>query len=113
MIRDRGSIKWTSLMLPEHVQALRDWMYHEKNDEEKPDIASDQLDELDRIIRDALENDRKVSVCYYDHGRRRKREIVGAIKKIDHIRRVIDIVSENDSLKTLRVDDILELNTAD
>ncbi|TFI48759.1 YolD-like family protein, partial [Diaphorobacter sp. DS2] len=25
MIRDRGRIKWTSMMLPEHVKLLRDW----------------------------------------------------------------------------------------
>lgn len=26
MIRDRGNIKWTAMMLPEHVTKLRDWM---------------------------------------------------------------------------------------
>lgn len=26
MIRDRGNIKWTAMMLPEHVAKLRDWM---------------------------------------------------------------------------------------
>ena len=25
MIKDRGTIKWTAMMLPEHVKMLRDW----------------------------------------------------------------------------------------
>ncbi len=25
MIRDRGNIKWTAMMLPEHVKLLREW----------------------------------------------------------------------------------------
>ena len=113
MIRDRGSIKWTSMMIPEHVQALRDWIYHEKNDEEKPDIAEDQFDEIDRIIRDALENVHKIDICFYDYGLRRKRNIIGTINKIDHLRRFIDIVSEDGKPKRVCADDILELKTAE
>ena len=26
MIRDRGNIKWTAMMLPEHIAELRNWM---------------------------------------------------------------------------------------
>jgi len=26
MIRDRGNIKWTAMLLPEHVKAVRDWL---------------------------------------------------------------------------------------
>lgn len=29
MIRDRGNIKWTAMMLPEHVAELRDWKGHD------------------------------------------------------------------------------------
>jgi len=29
MIRDRGNIKWTAMMLPEHVVKLRKWMDQE------------------------------------------------------------------------------------
>ncbi len=41
MIRDRGSIKWTAMMLPEHVVELRKWMDREYYTE-RPD-----LDEFD------------------------------------------------------------------
>lgn len=31
-IKDRGTIKWTAMMLPEHVQMLRDWQSEEHRD---------------------------------------------------------------------------------
>lgn len=39
MIRDRGNIKWTAMMLPEHVQRLRIW---QREDEQ---IAKPAFDE--------------------------------------------------------------------
>ncbi|MEK5038745.1 YolD-like family protein [Sporosarcina sp. FSL K6-3457] len=41
MIRDRGSIKWQGMMLPEHVAEITDWR-NEQYYEERP-----QLDDLD------------------------------------------------------------------
>ena len=40
-IKDRGTIKWTAMMLPEHVQMLRDWQNHERSD------TRPRLDEFD------------------------------------------------------------------
>lgn len=50
MIRDRGNIKWTAMMLPEHVRMLRDWQ-EELRKTERP-----QLDEYDlRSLSDEIE----------------------------------------------------------
>ena len=40
-IKDRGTIKWTAMMLPEHVQMLREWQNQERSD------ARPYLDEFD------------------------------------------------------------------
>ena len=40
-VRDRGKIKWTALMLPEHVRELRQW----QEDSEK--VKRPELDEFD------------------------------------------------------------------
>ena len=37
MIRDRGNIKWTAMMLPEHVVELRKWM-DQDNYTERPEL---------------------------------------------------------------------------
>ncbi|MEV9641788.1 YolD-like family protein [Mammaliicoccus sciuri] len=39
--RDRGSIKWTSLFIPEHLELIREW-YAEDDYVEKPEL--DQID---------------------------------------------------------------------
>lgn len=39
--RDRGKIKWTSLMLPEHLERLREWQAEDDY------IDQPQLDQLD------------------------------------------------------------------
>lgn len=97
-------------MIPEHVQALREWVFHDKNDEEKPDLASDQLDEMDRIIRDALESGRKVAICFYDHIQRRKQKVIGTIKKIDPLRRTIQFITGDSSSRQIDIHDILEID---
>ncbi|MGE7129142.1 YolD-like family protein [Lysinibacillus xylanilyticus] len=49
MIKDRGSMKWTSLMLPEHLVELRMWkeeQFHEK----KRDLTEWEIEEIEQII---------------------------------------------------------------
>lgn len=49
MIRDRGNIKWTATMLPEHVQAVRNWL----NDDgliERPDLDDWELESIQQEI---------------------------------------------------------------
>lgn len=49
-IKDRGNIKWQGLMLPEHIQMLREWY---KEDEE---VKRPELDEFDlQLIQEELD----------------------------------------------------------
>ena len=49
MIRDRGNLKWTSMMLPEHIKKLRVWV----DDDKKTDKP--QLDDLElELISDEI-----------------------------------------------------------
>ncbi len=49
MIRDRGNIKWTAMMLPEHVALLREW------NESDQDITEPEYDEFElNVIADEL-----------------------------------------------------------
>lgn len=49
-IKDRGNIKWTAMMLPEHVQMLRDWQ-KETLSEEKPELDNFDLEAIYEEIR--------------------------------------------------------------
>lgn len=49
-IKDRGNIKWQGLMLPEHIQMLREW-YKEDDEVKRP-----ELDEFDlQLIQEELD----------------------------------------------------------
>jgi len=49
MIRDRGNIKWTAMMLPEHIVELRNWM--DKNHYiERPELSEWDLQSIQEEI---------------------------------------------------------------
>ncbi|WP_419881279.1 YolD-like family protein [Peribacillus sp. B-H-3] len=76
MIRDRGKIKWTSMMLPEHVKMLREW---EKEDtyEEQAALDEQQLEEMNMVMGEAMETGRTVTITHY--GKHRYQLLIGTI----------------------------------
>ena len=54
MIRDRGRIKWTSMMLPEHVKMLREWVQEDEYEQEKV-LDEQQLEQMNETILGAME----------------------------------------------------------
>jgi hypothetical protein len=49
MIRDRGNIKWTAMMLPEHIIELRNWM-DKDHYEERPELSEWDLQSIQEEI---------------------------------------------------------------
>jgi hypothetical protein len=89
MIRDRGRIKWTSMMLPEHVKMLRDWV-KEDRDEEKREMDEQQLELMNGILAEAIEFNQFVAITHY---RNRNYEIViGKIHYWDEVGKKLHIV---------------------
>lgn len=89
MIRDRGRIKWTSMMLPEHVKLLRDWV---KEDcyEQKKEMDEQQLELMNETLSEAIEFDQFVTITHY---RERNYEIViGKIHYWDELTQRLHIV---------------------
>jgi len=98
MIRDRGRIKWTSLMLPEHVKMLREWAEEEKWEEEK--TADEQArEEWDEILFQAIRCRKKVRVKYYRN--RRYEMLTGVVRRSDPLARVIELEEEGENIHTL------------
>jgi hypothetical protein len=103
MIRDRGNIKWRGLMLPEHVKALIDYansIYKIK----KPILSEDQLNEIDRCIKIALEECTLIELSVFDDGYIHK--VKGYIQKIDSFRRKV-YIRTNDETKIISFEKII------
>ncbi|MFD2759694.1 YolD-like family protein [Lentibacillus juripiscarius] len=64
-VNDRGTKKWTAMMLPEHEELLRK-MWAEQEYKEKPILDEQQKEEIDARLQAAVNNDLTVEVKHYN-----------------------------------------------
>lgn len=62
--KDRGSIKWTALMLPEHVKEIREW-YESDNDIQEPEYDEYSLNALAEDLNIAYKAKSNVRILYW------------------------------------------------
>ncbi|MFS0575054.1 YolD-like family protein [Sporosarcina sp. 179-K 3D1 HS] len=67
MIRDRGRIKWTAMMLPEHVQQLRDW-HEEEHLPQRREPDEQHYEEWNRLMAKAAEEGSPLAVTFWKAG---------------------------------------------
>ena len=94
MLRDRGSIKWVSMMLPEHVDSLRE--YHESFQKIKIHPDEQKYEEFNEIICEAMAENRFLQFAYYRQGE--VKTLAGRIHYADALKRELRIVSRADEI---------------
>ncbi|WP_416150748.1 YolD-like family protein [Salipaludibacillus sp. HK11] len=79
----RGNLMWegSRMMLPEHIQALRNRKKSKKQDP-RPSLEEDDLTEFSLIATDSLNHMLHVTVVYWRDGF--DQEITGVIDHMDH-----------------------------
>lgn len=97
MNRDRGRIKWTAMMLTEHITRLREWV-GEDNHEEKPDIDEWTLHEFQRQLGIAYLAQCEIRVKTWRNGT--FTDITGILNRMDDQMQLIYIA---DGLKVQKV----------
>ncbi|WP_077702509.1 YolD-like family protein [Virgibacillus dokdonensis] len=65
MVNDRGTIKWTSIMMPEHIEMLQE-MWKEQEHKEKPILDEQQQEEINTKLLMAGVNDLTVEIKYFN-----------------------------------------------
>lgn len=70
-VNDRGTKKWTSLMLPEHVEMLKR-AFAEENYQEKPLLDEQQKRKMDMLLTSALHENKAVEIIYFQNHRLKK-----------------------------------------
>jgi hypothetical protein len=106
MIRDRGSIKWTSMMLPEHVKLLRDWV-KEDGYEQKKEMDEQQLELMNETLSEAIEFDQFVTITHY---RDRNYEIViGKIHYWNELTQRLHIVDRFEEVHRIPIEAIADI----
>ncbi|MDN5385984.1 MULTISPECIES: YolD-like family protein [Bacillus] len=106
MLRDRGSIKWVSMMLPEHVELLRE--YHESFQKlKKPILDEQKYEEFNEIICEAMAENSVLQFAYYRQGE--VKTLAGRVHYADALKRELRIVSRADEICILKMEDIIEI----
>ncbi|PLT28252.1 YolD-like family protein [Peribacillus deserti] len=110
MIRDRGRIKWTSMMLPEHVKLLRDWA-HEDTYEEQAETDEQQMEQMNMVIGEAMEQGKDVTITYYANHRHNL--LIGSIHYYNDWEKKLHVVDRFSDPHYLRLAEIVDVQFAD
>ncbi|PLR99832.1 YolD-like family protein [Bacillus sp. T33-2] len=106
MIRDRGRIKWTAMMLPEHVQFLRDWAKEDTYDAER-EIDEQQLELMNETISRAMEFNSPVAITHY---RNRQYELViGKIHYCDELGKKLHVVDRFGEIHRIQISSMADV----
>lgn len=92
MIRDRGNIKWNSLMLPEHVKMLREWAEEDTWDE-KRQLDEQKLEQLNEAAEEAMKFGKEVNITYFAH--HHTEQLAGKIHYFDPLQKEFRIVDRS------------------
>jgi hypothetical protein len=110
MIRDRGRIKWTSMMLPEHVKLLRDWAQEDQYEQQRQ-LDEQQLEQLNETILEAMEYNHPVSITYYRQ--RRYELVVGKIHYWNDLGKKLHVVDKFEEIHRIQLTAIADVRHAD
>lgn len=103
-VNDRGTIKWTSLMLPEQQQILEK-MWSEQNKKEKPILDKQELEILDKKMQIAIHEDVPVSITYFSDGEYEIKK--GKLKQVNGLEEYLQL----DDLTKIKLKDVLDVET--
>lgn len=108
---DRGEKKWTSLMLPEHVEMLRQFANEEYYKTPKPIIDEYQLKEIEEKIHYAMEYHYSVKFdVWYDGFVER---VSGHIHYLDPIRKEIRLKNDDGDVERVKFANIIDVIVED
>lgn len=110
MIRDRGRIKWTAMMLPEHVKLLRDWVKEDQY-EQKKSIDEQQLEWMNEILMEAVECNQLVAITHYQN--HNYEIVVGKIHNWDELAQKLHIIDRFQEIHRIAIVDIANVRLMD
>ncbi len=107
MIRDRGNIKWTAMMLSEHVRELRKWM-DQDNSTRRPELNEWDLQSIQEELELAYKRKCEALIKTWNSGRIIQHH--GIVKDID-LRRMCIVLEDPFGSETMLVADIINVQS--
>ncbi|GLO66110.1 YolD-like family protein [Oceanobacillus kimchii] len=107
-VNDRGSIKWTAMMMPEHIEMLKD-LKKEQIKVKKPVIDEQKQEEINFQLKMGFKDNLLVEIKYYENGH--FLTFKGYIQKMNYENRLIEVTEEIYEREFMRIkyEDILDV----
>ncbi|EGQ27982.1 hypothetical protein HMPREF9372_0024 [Sporosarcina newyorkensis 2681] len=106
--RDRGNIKWTSLMLPEHLERLRDWQ-REDQYTERPELTDWELQSMQLTLEHGWRSKCELLIKTWHDGEVRYHQ--GVIEALDSANSAI-LLGDPFGTERIPVADIIDVQLA-
>lgn len=104
MLRDRGNIKWTAMMLPEHVHMVKQYIA-DQNKVAKPTLDEQEWYEIEIAVKEALEFNLSLEFTYWRNGYYEK--LTGRI--YSHNKTEFRIEDQSGDRFTMKFEDIVKV----
>ncbi|MGP9035824.1 YolD-like family protein [Bacillus stercoris] len=104
MLRDRGTIKWTSMMLPEHLTQLKQDLI-DVSKIEKPSLDDQQIEEMDLLVSEALEFNKELQFKLFHNGV--VENVTGRVHYINFDQQKLHIKDQNDNTIYITMNNII------
>jgi hypothetical protein len=99
-LRDRGNIKWTGFLIPEHREMLKHLYEVNQHMVEKPLLDEQKFDELNEVIHKAMAESKPLNITFYEKGF--LKEFQGYIIRLDNVNKTVYFGDINED-RTLRI----------
>ncbi|WP_188205885.1 YolD-like family protein [Alkalibacillus aidingensis] len=107
MHHDRGSIKWASLMLPEHVKALQE-VWREEEVEKQPLLDEQQIEEYAFLLSQAYQEQSYVQVTYFLQGH--YHHLVGKVLNLEVEPQTVRLETKQGDRQSIRIATIKQIS---
>ncbi|MDM5338502.1 YolD-like family protein [Fictibacillus enclensis] len=106
MLRDRGTLKWQGMFMPEHVKLLRemDWDNKKKT---KPELDEQQLELMEETICEAMAENINLCFTYFSQGDFHL--LIGKVHYIDPYKKELRIVDFYDEVHKINFSDLMDV----
>ncbi len=102
MINDRGNIKWTSLMLPEHLVKIKEWKKEQFHDK-KRELTEWEMEEIEQIVQRAYKLHKEVKLTLWSENK--LHDVIGMITAINAFHKEL-LLDMDISIKCITFDQI-------
>lgn len=106
MIKDRGNKKWTAMMLPEHVAAVKQELINLKK-VDQPILDEDRLAEIEMLIHEAMEYNLLLEFKLFKKGF--IESIIGHTHFIDYIKKEFRIKDKNELIHKIPFQKVVDV----